>query len=97
MVNEYSSKLMKEDSNEYILALETHNAGDIAFIKCILDSENIIYFVQGEHVSPYLFNALPMRVMVRKDQTEEVKTILQDVKLSYSYNFGNSKENTNNK
>jgi hypothetical protein len=88
---------MKNDSTEYVLALETHNAGDIAFIRSLLDSENIIYFVQGEHVSPYLFNALPMRVMVKKDQAEEVEAILQDVKLSYSYNFGNSKENTNDK
>ncbi len=84
---------MKNDFTKYVLALETHNAGDIAFIKSLLDAEGIIYFIQGENVSPYLFNALSMRVMVDKDQAEEVKIILKDIKLSYSYNI---EEDSNN-
>lgn len=56
-----------------------------AFLKSILDAEGIEYFLQGEFVAPYLFNALPMRLMVRKDQVEKAREILQDVQLSYSY------------
>jgi len=76
---------MKNELSEYVLLLETHNAGDRVFIKSILDAEGIVYFIQGEYVAPYVFNALPMRLMVRKDQAEQAREILQDIKLSYSY------------
>ena len=69
----------------YEAILETHNPGDCAFIKSVLDAEKIVYFIQGEHVAPYLFNALPMRLMVRKDQVDEAREILQGITLSYSY------------
>ncbi|MEJ2640145.1 MAG: DUF2007 domain-containing protein [Desulfosarcinaceae bacterium] len=72
---------------EFIPILETHNAGDRAFLKSILDAEGIVYFIQGEHVAPYLFNALPMRVMVREDQADRAREILNDMDLSYSYGF----------
>ena len=87
---------MENDFTEYELILETHNAGDRVFIKSIFDAEGVIYFIQGENVAPYLFNALPMRVMVKKDQVEKAKNILKDIKLSYSYNFGGSIEETSN-
>ncbi len=78
---------MEKNFTEFVLVLETHNAGDRVFIKSIFDAEGIVYYIQGENVAPYLFNALPMRVMVRKDQEEDAKNILKDSKLSYSYNF----------
>jgi hypothetical protein len=70
---------------EFVPILETHNAGDRVFLKSILDAEGIVYFIQGEHVAPYLFNALPMRVMVRADQAERAREILGHIDLSYSY------------
>ena len=70
---------------KFVPILETHNAGDRVFLKSILDAEGIIYYIQGETVAPYLFNSLPMTVMVREDQAEKAMTILKDVKLSYSY------------
>lgn len=76
---------MENEFIEFVPVLETHNAGDRVFIKSILDAEGIVYFVQGEHVAPYLFNALPMRFMVRKDQADRAREILKDIKLSYSY------------
>ena len=88
---------MEEDFNEYIPILETHNAGDRVFIKSILDAEGIVYFIQGENVSHYLFNALPMRLMVKKDQAEKAREILKDIKLSYSYGFRKSTKDTNDK
>jgi hypothetical protein len=77
----------EKENLEFIPVIETHNAGDRVFIKSILDAEGIVYFIQGEHVAPYLFNALPMRVMVREDQADRAREILNDIDLSYSYNF----------
>ena len=79
---------------EYEAVLETHNAGDRVFLKSILDAEGITYFIQGEYVAPYLLNALPMRLMVRKDQAAMAREILKDMNLSYSYNGGHDPEST---
>jgi hypothetical protein len=81
---------MKDDFIEYVPVLETHNAGDRVFLKSILDAEGITYFIQGETVAPYVFNALPMRLMVKKDEVNKVREILKDVKLSYSYGLRNN-------
>lgn len=76
---------MKNEFIEFVPILETHNAGDRVFIKSILDAEGIAYFIQNEFVAPYVFNAVPMRLMVRRDQADKAKEILRDIKLSYSY------------
>lgn len=73
---------MENNFIEYVSILEIHNAGDRVLIKSILDAEGIIYFIQGEHVAPYLYNALPMRVMVKKDQADKAGEILKDFELS---------------
>jgi hypothetical protein len=86
---------MDKEFADYIPILETHNAGDRVFIKSILDSEGIFYFIQGEQVAPYLFNALPMRVMVRNDQADKAIHLLKDIELSYSYGFRGSSDNFN--
>jgi hypothetical protein len=86
---------MKNEFIEYVPILETHNAGDRVFLKSILDAEGITYFIQGEYVAPYLFNALPMRLMVKKDQADKAKEILKDIKLSYSYGAKKSPEDVN--
>ena len=76
---------MKNEFIEYVPILETHNAGDRVLLKSILDAARITYLIQGENVAPYLFNALPMRLMVKKDQVEKAIELLKDIKLSYSY------------
>jgi len=86
---------MEKEFIEYTPILETHNAGDRVFIKSILDAEGIVYFIQGEHVAPYLFNALPMRVMVKKDQADKARDILKDFQQSYSYGFRESSRDSN--
>ena len=83
-----------KDFSEYIPILETHNAGDRVFIKSILDAEGIVYFIQGEYIDPYLCNALPMRVMVRRDQADKAREIVKDIELSYSYRFRESPHDT---
>ena len=86
---------MKNEFIEYIPILETHNAGDRVFLKSILDAEGITYFIQGEYVAPYVFNALPMRLMVKKDQANRAREILKDIELSYSYGGEKSPEDVN--
>ena len=73
----------------YVPVVETHNAGDRVFIKSMLDAEGIVYYIQNEHVAPYLFNALPMRIMVRSDQADQARELLKDIQLSYAYGIRN--------
>lgn len=73
---------MENEFIEYVAILETHNEGDRVFLKSILDAEGITYFIQGEHVAHYLFNALPMRVMVKKEQADRVREILKEIEMS---------------
>jgi hypothetical protein len=86
---------MKNEFIEYVPLLETHNAGDRVFLKSILDAEGITYFIQGEYVAPYLFNALPMRLMVKKDQANKAREILKGIELSYSYGGNKRREDLN--
>ncbi len=71
------------ESLEFEELLTTFNAGDIAIIKSLLDAESIEYFIQGEHFLYVDPMALPARLIVRKDQVNEAKEILQDLDLEY--------------
>jgi len=75
----------EQDKMDFELILEVRNAGDQAFIKSLLDAEGIVYYMQGEHVAPYLYHALPMRLMVRKDQAALARELLKDFQLSSAY------------
>jgi hypothetical protein len=70
---------------EYEEVLSTYNPGDVAVIKSLLDGEGITYFFQGEAVAPYLYNAVPMRLLVRKDEARIASEILADLDLSLTY------------
>ena len=84
---------MNKEFIEYEFIFEIHNAGDQAFLKSLLDAEGITYFIQGEHVAPFIFHSVPMRLMVKKDQAAKVRDILKDFKLSSAY--GGLKKKTN--
>jgi len=62
---------------EYEEVLVTFNPADRAVLKSILEAEGIEYFLQGEHATIYVFNAIPVRLMVRKDQAETAREILK--------------------
>ncbi|MDH4205936.1 MAG: DUF2007 domain-containing protein [Desulfobacteraceae bacterium] len=77
---------MKEENFiDYELIFEIHNASDQAYLKSILGAEGITYFIQGEHVAPFIFHSVPMRLMVQKDQAAKVREFLKDFKLSSAY------------
>ena len=86
---------MNDTFIDYEQVLETHNAGDIAFLKSILDASGITYFIQGEHVAPFVYYAVPMRLLVKKDQAAEARDILKDIELSFSYGGFKNPEDLN--
>ena len=76
---------MNKEFTDYEMVLETQSAGDLAFIKSILDSEGITYFIQGEHVAQYIYHSVPMRLMVKNEDAETAREILKDLNLSSAY------------
>ena len=72
---------MAHEFIDYELVLETQNKADIAFIKTILDTSGITYFIQGENAVPFIFGPVPMRLMVKKEQTKEAREILKEINL----------------
>ena len=70
---------------EYQEILSTFTPSDVAIIKSLLDAEGITYFFQGETVAPYLYNVVPMRLLVEKDEVEAATEILKDLQLSLIY------------
>ncbi len=76
---------MSAEFIEYEELVEIRNPGDQAFIKSLFDAEGITYFCQGEHVAPYLFHALPVRLLVKKEHVEKAREILQEVVFTTAY------------
>ena len=74
-----------ENTTDFEMVLEIHSAGDRVFLRSILDAEGFDYFIQGETVAPYIFHSVPMRLMVRKDQVENVRGILESFVQSPAY------------
>jgi len=68
---------------EYEEILETYSPSDIAFIKSVLDAESITYFFKGEYIGCIQPMADRFKLMVGKDQAEEVKSFLADMKISF--------------
>ncbi len=63
---------------KYQEVLYTHNQGDIAVIKSILDSAGIIYYLKGERISVTRPWADPAILMVIKNQVDTAKELLKD-------------------
>jgi hypothetical protein len=77
--------LKTEKVADFEMVLEIHNAGDRVFLRSILDAEGVDYFIQGETVAPYIFNSVPMRLMVRNDDAQKVRHLLADFVQSHAY------------
>ena len=72
------------ESAEFEEILLTPSSGDMALIKSLLDSEGILYYFRGEFFTSVHPLAQPARLMVRTDQAEEVKEILEGLNITYS-------------
>lgn len=75
-----------DGDNEFEFILETHSPGDRVFLKSLLDAEGVTYYIQGEHVAPYVYHALGMRLMVRRDQADQVRELLRNFRSAGSFN-----------
>ena len=73
---------------EFEEILLTFNAGDIATVKSLLEEEGIDYYFQNEFFNYVQPLAQPARLMVRKDQAEEAREILKELKITYTISGG---------
>jgi hypothetical protein len=90
-------ELLPEPEPEYVEyeeILATHSPSDRAIIKSILEAEGIQYFLQGEHATTYVYQAIPVRLMVRKDQVEKAVEVLKDLNLSFTIAGSNTSEDS---
>ncbi len=67
---------------EFEEILFTPSSGDMAVIKSLLDSEEIAYYFRRESFTSVHPLAQPARLMVRTDQAEEVKEILESLNVT---------------
>lgn len=84
------------ESREYVKFEEilfTFNAGDIAIIKSLLESEGIVYYFREEFSSYAHPLAQPARLMVRGDQAKEAKEILKSLNISYTISTKDAESN----
>jgi hypothetical protein len=70
------------DFVEFKEILATYSPADIAFLKSLLDSEDVQYFFKGEQFMYVRPLADPVRLMVRCDQVEKAADLLKGVELS---------------
>ena len=73
-----------QECAEFEEILFTSNAGDMAVIKSLLESEGMIYYFKGEfasHAHPF---PQPAVLMVRRNQAEEAKEILESLNISFT-------------
>lgn len=80
-------KLPEEPPVEYVKYKElfyTFNPADIAFIKSLFDSHNIIYYIQGENFLQLRPLAQPAGIMVDEEQLEEAKELLKEFKERFT-------------
>ncbi len=76
----------EKESLKFREVYKTYNHTDIAFIKSLLENEEIIYYVNNENVNMVggLTFAEPMRVMVEEAKAESVLELLRE----FPGNFG---------
>ncbi len=86
LVPEWQSDLLKEpqECDKFEEILFTSNAGEMAVIKSLLESEGITYYFKGEfssHAHPF---PQPARLMVQREGVNAVKEILENLNISFT-------------
>jgi hypothetical protein len=72
----YNDNFSDED---FVEVFSTYQQGDIAFLKSILDEEDITYFFQGESSIMLIAAGAYARLLVKSDEAPRAKEILQDL------------------
>jgi hypothetical protein len=81
LVEEIQENLEAENSKEIhpenpVEILQVMNHGDIAFIKSLLESENIIYLFYGESAMGKTWGASKARLFIDKSDTKKATELL---------------------
>jgi hypothetical protein len=63
---------------ELVEIFSTYNQGDIAFIKSVLDGEDIHYFFSGESTLMMIAAGAYARLLVKADEADRAREILQE-------------------
>lgn len=101
LVPKLSAKPEKQHQIEYKELVLFYKQSEIPLIQSILDTENITYFIDGDHFNNLNPNLLdkPAILMVREDQVLEATNLLKDYELEFcsliDYGDENIKENKN--
>lgn len=76
----FDSHPEQEDAGyvEMVEVFSTYNPGDITFVKSVLDGEDIHYYFQGENTAMLVAAGAYARLLVRADQADRVREILQE-------------------
>jgi hypothetical protein len=64
---------------EFVEVFSTYHQDDISFLKSILDGEDITYFFQGENSIMLIAAGAYARLLVKSEDAERAKEILQDL------------------
>jgi len=74
------SVVPKSEYVDLVEAIEIIDVFMIPIIKSLLDEMKIPYFIKGEHFHGlYGLRGSPMKLMVPRDEVEDVKTLLNDI------------------
>ena len=65
---------------EYKKIYHTYNPADMAVIKSILEENNIDYYSSGEWSGGVYPVAIGMEIMVKSDQAQQAKELIDDFK-----------------
>ncbi len=80
LVGEQPPELLKEISYvDLVEVFSTYQQGDIAFIKSVLDGEEITYFFQGESSVMLIAAGAYARLLVKADEVQRATEILQEL------------------
>lgn len=80
LVGEQPPELVEEVSYvDLVEVFSTYQQSDIAFIKSVLDGEEITYYFQGENSNLMVGGGAYARLLVKADEAQRVREILQEV------------------
>ena len=65
---------------EFKELIATFNPTDVAFIQSLLQANEIVHYVEGEHFAALRPLAAPARIWVDKESLEDAKELLKDYK-----------------
>lgn len=75
--NHKSNKKQQTNLDEAIEILQVMNHGDVAFIKSLLETENILYSFYGESAMGKTWGASKARLFVNKSDTKKAIELLK--------------------